>query len=94
MIKGTPAVVEEIELLLRLRRRASENPNWAHLANGIRTHRTPDGRIKAGYDPLHPGAQRAYELEFGTADERPQSVFRTVIADHPHADMTKWWDNG
>lgn len=94
MIKGTPAVVEEVELLLRLRHRAATNPAWQGLSSGIRTRRSSNGTIMAGFDPSHPGAGRAYELEFGTPDDRPQSVFRSVIGAHPRAGMDRWWEDG
>lgn len=76
------AVVQQTtadDVLDRMRSAAADNPNWSGLADGITMEKRDDGSYTYGFDPQHPGAERAYELEFGTMDESPSPVFRKVL---------------
>jgi hypothetical protein len=66
------------DILDRMREEARRTPAWEGLEDGI-TMRYQDGAYVFGFDPEHPGAQRATELEFGTETVRPSSVFRKVL---------------
>jgi hypothetical protein len=53
---------------------------WHGLEDGIQMQEQEDGSFVYGFDPAHAEAQRATELEFGTSDASPVSVFRKVLA--------------
>lgn len=67
------------EVLNRMRKTAQANPNWDDgMEDGIVMRREKDGYV-FGFDPAHPAADRATELEYGTRDEPPSPVFRKVL---------------
>lgn len=68
------------EVHRRMREKAEANPAWNGMADGIYMYEQPTGDFVYGFDPAHPLADRAAELEFGSEENRPSSVFRSVLA--------------
>lgn len=76
------------DVLDRMRSTARANPNWDGLDDGIMMEPKGHGAYVFGFDPTHPGADRATELEYGTRDTSPSPVFRKVL--HAERSDIEW----
>ena len=63
----------------QMREEARRSPGWQGLEDGVVMIENADGSYVFGFDPSHPEADRATQLEFGTSENRPESVFRKVL---------------